>query len=540
MSRVTVTELKNQVTVSTTENTIEIKSPGTIGQQGDTGQIVEFDTATPTTVPVDSNGNSGSATASISTKAGHTSYQGRYQLSLGIPTGKSGVIQSVAVSTANGLKINGGTSHTANVAVNSLAFTINEQELWTSILDSNVTGTALTVTDGSSSTNLPLESTVTIQGTSNEVEVSNSSGTFTVGLPANPVVSGLTAGNVKVGVTGDNEIDTSSGNLTIDSAGGTTTVDDHLVVSGDLTVSGTTTTVNTETINLADNIILINSNATGSPSQDGGIEIERGSSANKTFVWTEASGGRWTLGSETLVAGTFVGALSGNASTVTNGVYTQGDQTIAGVKTFSSTIVGSINGNAETVTNGVYTTGNQTIAGTKTFSSDIVGNLDGNVDGNLTGQVSTATQNSITSIPNLVTVGTISSGIWNGTAIALGTYTSGNYVGTITAGTGLTSTGATSGEGIAHSLSVDASQTQITALGTIATGVWQGTAIADAYIASASTWNNKIDASGVTFGNLNANGDVGTGATQVAQGNHNHSALYDPLGSSTAMAIALG
>ena len=541
MSSVTVTELKNQVTVSTTKNTIEIKSPGTIGPQGDTGQIVEFDAATPTTVPVDSNGNSGSATASISTKAGHTSYAGRYQLSLGIPTGKSGVVQSVAVSTANGLKINGGTSHTANVAVNSLAFTINEQELWTSILDSNVTGTALTVTDGSSSTNLPLESTVTIQGTSNEVEVSNSSGTFTVGLPANPVVSGVTAGNVKVGVTGDNEIDTSSGNLTIDSAGGTTTVDDTLVVSGDLIVNGTTTTVNTATLDVADNQITLNSDLTNSdaPTQDAGIEINRGSGANKTFIWNETSD-KWTIGSETLVAGTFEGSLNGNASTVTYGVYTQGDQTIAGVKTFSSTIVGSINGNAETVTNGVYTTGNQTIAGTKTFSSDIVGNLDGNVTGDLTGQVSTATQNSITSIPNLVTVGTISSGIWNGSAIALGTYTSGNYVGTITAGTGLTSTGATSGEGIAHSLSVDASQTQITALGTIATGVWQGTAIADAYIASSSTWNNKIDSSGVTYENLNSNGDVGTGATQVAQGNHNHNSLYDAIGTGVAMAIALG
>ena len=538
MSSVTVTELKNQVTVSTTENTIEIKSPGTIGPQGDAGQITSA-TATSTAVPVDSNGNSQSPTVGIT--LGGTASQRTMAFAFGLPTGKSGVIQSVAVSTANGLKINGGTSHTANTATNSLAFTINEQELWTSILNSNVTGTALTVTDGSSSTNLPLESTVTIQGTSNEVEVSNSSGTFTVGLPANPVVSGLTAGNVKVGVTGDNEIDTSSGNLTIDSAGGTTTVDDTLVVSGDLIVNGTTTTVNTATLDVADNQITLNSDLTNSdaPTQNAGIEINRGSGANKTFIWNETSD-KWTIGSETLVAGTFEGALNGNASTVTNGVYTQGDQTIAGVKTFSSTIVGSINGNAETVTNGVYTTGNQTIAGTKTFSSDIVGNLNGNVTGNLTGQVSTATQNSITSIPNLATVGTISSGIWNGTPIALGTYTSGNYVGTITAGTGLTSTGATSGEGIAHSLSVDASQTQITALGTIATGVWQGTAIADAYIASSSTWNNKIDASGVTFGNLNANGDVGTGATQVAQGNHNHNTLYDAIGTGVAMAIALG
>lgn len=72
-----------------------------------------------------------------------------------------------------------------------------------------------------------------------------------------------------------------------------------------------------------------------------------------------------------------------------------GNQTIAGTKTFSSTISGNINGssasctgNAATVTNGVYTTGNQTIDGTKTFSGTIVasnkitGSISGNCDGN--------------------------------------------------------------------------------------------------------------------------------------------------------------
>ena len=54
--------------------------------------------------------------------------------------------------------------------------------------------------------------------------------------------------------------------------------------------------------------------------------------------------------------------------------------------------------------------------------------------------------------------------------ITLGTHTTGNYVATITAGTGLTSTGATSGETIAHSLSVDAVQTQITDVGTLDEG----------------------------------------------------------------------
>ena len=52
-------------------------------------------------------------------------------------------------------------------------------------------------------------------------------------------------------------------------------------------------------------------------------------------------------------------------------VMNTGDQTIAGVKTFSTTISGSINGNAATVTNGVYTSGDQTIAGEKIFSGNV-------------------------------------------------------------------------------------------------------------------------------------------------------------------------
>lgn len=52
----------------------------------------------------------------------------------------------------------------------------------------------------------------------------------------------------------------------------------------------------------------------------------------------------------------------------TDCVHLTGNETVAGIKTFSSTITGSIDGNAATVTNGVYTTGNQTIAGNKSFT----------------------------------------------------------------------------------------------------------------------------------------------------------------------------
>ena len=86
-----------------------------------------------------------------------------------------------------------------------------------------------------------------------------------------------------------------------------------VVVSGNLTVSGTTTTVNTETINLADNQIVLNSNEAGTPTQNGGIEIERGTAANKTLVWNETDD-KWTVGSETFVASTFEGNLTGNVT----------------------------------------------------------------------------------------------------------------------------------------------------------------------------------------------------------------------------------
>ena len=111
----------------------------------------------------------------------------------------------------------------------------------------------------------------------------------------------------------------SSGEIAIGQAVGTSSdvTFNDVTVSGDLTVSGTTTTVNTETINLADNQIVLNSNFTGSsPTENGGIEIERGTQTNKTLVWNETDD-KWTVGSETFVAGTFEGALTGNADTAT-------------------------------------------------------------------------------------------------------------------------------------------------------------------------------------------------------------------------------
>ena len=72
---------------------------------------------------------------------------------------------------------------------------------------------------------------------------------------------------------------------------GTLQTSSNAIIGGDLTVSGTTTTVNTETINLADNNIVLNSNLSSStaPSENGGITINRGSATDKVFQWNEST-----------------------------------------------------------------------------------------------------------------------------------------------------------------------------------------------------------------------------------------------------------
>jgi len=81
-------------------------------------------------------------------------------------------------------------------------------------------------------------------------------------------------------------------------------------------------------------------------------------------------------------------------------------------------------------------------------------------------------------------------------------------VATLFAGTGLTASSSVIG--------VDASQTQITAVGTIATGVWQGTAIASGYIADNSITLAKM--AGGTDGNI-ISYDASGNPVAIATGN---------------------
>jgi len=190
----------------------------------------------------------------------------------------SGDIKSVTTQTTNQLDITDPNGPNPRVDVVTGAVTSG--------------GTAL-VTSGdiyTYVTNSISNISFTVQGTTNEIEITNGTvgdgDTVTIGLP-----NDVTIGN-DLTVTNDLDVD---GSVTL----GTTTADTvniagDTVIGGDLTVQGTTTTVNSNTVNIGDSIITLNSDETGSPSQDGGIEIERGTAANRSLIWDE-SAGEWTI-----------------------------------------------------------------------------------------------------------------------------------------------------------------------------------------------------------------------------------------------------
>ena len=95
----------------------------------------------------------------------------------------------------------------------------------------------------------------------------------------------------------------------------TMTASGNVVVQGNLTVNGTTTTVNSNTVAIGDSIMLLNNDETGTPSENAGLEVERGSSTNVSILWNEASD-YWQINdgsttSKLLTAGNFAASFTG-------------------------------------------------------------------------------------------------------------------------------------------------------------------------------------------------------------------------------------
>jgi len=197
-------------------------------------------------------------------------------------------------------------------------------------------------------------------------------------------------------------------------------------------------------------------NAYKFPTSDGTADQVLVTDGAGTLSFADASGGGATVSSDTSTntnfllyfASTTTGALtavkqdSGLTYNPSTGLLTSAAFSGSGA---SLTALNGSNISTGTVAAARVATLNQNTTGTAGgLSSAVTVSLSGDVTGSAT----------FTSAGDTASIATTIAA----NSVALGTDTTGNYVGTITGGTGIASSGATTGEGVAHTLSVDLSE----------------------------------------------------------------------------------
>ena len=116
-------------------------------------------------------------------------------------------------------------------------------------------------------------------------------------------------------------------------------------ITGNLTVNGTTTTIDTTNTVVSDSLIELANGTSGSPANDAGIVIERGSSDN-AFIGYDESEDKFIVGT-----GSFTGASTGNLTVSTGTLVANLEGNVTGNVTGNvSGSSGSTTGNAATAT----------------------------------------------------------------------------------------------------------------------------------------------------------------------------------------------
>lgn len=150
----------------------------------------------------------------------------------------------------------------------------------------------------------------------------------------------------------------------------------NVTISGNLTVTGTTTYINTTNLDVGDNTVTLNADLSGAtaPTENAGLEINRGSAPDVSFLWNETSDS-WTLGN-TDITGYANASVSVNSALLTVGTSfianTTGAYHTGTVNAASHTIGSTLIAN----TTGVYHTGTVNAA-FHTIGTTLVANTTG-------------------------------------------------------------------------------------------------------------------------------------------------------------------
>lgn len=229
---------------------------------------------------------------------------------------------------------------------------------------SNLTGIAATLavsgSDGSNGTVDLKTQALTITGTSNEIETSVSGQTVTIGLPNDVTIGGdltvsgndikMSGGTTALTFSGTGDVavagDLKVGGNDIKASDNTTAITlngANVTIAGDLTVNGTTTTVNTDNLIVEDKFALFASGSNAST--DGGIMVQQGATSAYALA-VDASADRWALQNDadittitSIAPDAFMGVIQeGTANPVSDPKY-------GGVNGFGTIFVDSNTGN---------------------------------------------------------------------------------------------------------------------------------------------------------------------------------------------------